>query len=195
MASPDNGALVPRLRADMAGLSDLWPRPSPGLTVETDEEVHVLSLRHLPAGGAALLEAAMKGHGIPALPPPGCSLGIEPRSIWRSPRETLVLTRDASRAAALRDALPPTPGALACVLDMTAGTQVVRLQGNRLEALLSRLVDAQSLPRRTGDASHLRLSDIAALVWRESPHHAGLLVDRAHAHYVASWLRYAAEAI
>jgi hypothetical protein len=58
-------------------------------------------------------------------------------------------------------------------------------------ALLSRLVDSQSLPREGGQASRIRLVDIAAVVWRDAPDRAGLLIDRANGHYLARWLSYA----
>ena len=78
---------------------------------------------------------------------------------------------------------------------MSAGTLVVELQGSHAPALLSRLVDASALPAGLDQASRVRLADIAAVVWREAPDRFGLLVDRAHGHYLARWLSYAADAI
>jgi sarcosine oxidase gamma subunit len=84
---------------------------------------------------------------------------------------------------------------LACALDLSAGSLVVKLQGGNVEALLSHLVDAHALPRGADQASRVRLVDIAALVWRDAPDHVGPLVDRANVHYLARWLSYAAGAI
>ncbi len=155
----------------------------------------MLSLRHLPGGGTSALAAAMTALALPGLPGPGQSCGVEPRLIWLSPNESLLLAQDAAQASALLAELRPVPGALACALDLSAGTLVVRLQGGSVEALLPRLVDAHALPHRTDQASRVRLADIAAVVWRDLQDHGGLLVDRANGHYLARWLSYAADAI
>lgn len=195
MATPDTAPLAPVSRADVAALATLWPKSSPALAVHMVEPMHVLSLRHLPGGGSSALLTVMAAHALPELPEPGRSYGIEPRLIWRSPNETLLLTQDPMQASALLAALRPASGALACALDLSSGTLVVKLQGCGVEALLSRLVDAHALPREAGEASRMRLADIAAVVWREAPDRVGLLVDRANVHYLAQWLSYAADAI
>ncbi len=195
MATTDSFALAPLSGAEVAGLAAFWPKSSTAMALQWVEPMHVLSLRHLPAGGASALATVLAGHSLLALPAPGQACGIEPRLIWRSPSEILLLTQDAAHASALLAALRPAPGALACALDLSAGTLVVKLQGGGVEALLSRLVDAQALPRRTGQASRVRLADIAAVVWRDAPDHLALLVDRANVHYLARWLSYAADAI
>ena len=195
MASLEHLALAPLAAGEVAGLAALWPKPSATMAVQVVEPMHVLSLRHLAGGGDTVLAAALATHALPRLPQPGSYGGREPRLIWCSPNETLLLMQDAARAAALLAALRPAAGALACALDRSAGSLVVTLQGHEVEALMARLVDAQALPRRAGQATRLRLADIAAVVWRDAPDQAGLLVDRAHAHYLAGWIRYAAEAI
>jgi heterotetrameric sarcosine oxidase gamma subunit len=195
MASPDQAPLAPLPHAGFAGLAALWPTSTPELAWQVVEPVHVLSLRYLPGGGASVFSNAMAGNAFPALPTPGHCSGMEPRLIWCSPTETLLLTKDAALASALLAALRPAPGALACALDMSAGTLVVEMRGARVEALLSRLFDSLSLPRHAGEASRARLVDIAAVVWRDGPDHAALLVDRANAHYLARWLRYAADRV
>lgn len=192
MASRDSPALAPLLHAEHAGLAALWPKSSPEMALHVVEPMHVLSLRHLPGGGTTALSSVMAGNALPGLPGPGHCCGIEPRLIWCSPNETLLLTKDASLASALLATLRPAPGALACALDSSAGTLVVEMRGANVEALLSRLVDAQALPRNASQASRTRLVDIAAVLWRDAPDHAGLLVDRANGHYLARWLSYAA---
>ena len=195
MASRDSAALAPLSRAELAGLAALCPKSSLELALQVVESMHVLSLRHLPGGGTSALSTVMAGHTLPRPPSPGGCCGIEPRLIWCSPNETLLLTKDASLATTLLAALRPAPGALACALDSTAGTLVVEMRGGNVDALLSRLVDSQSLPRNAGQASRVRLVDIAVVVWRDAPDHAGLLVDRANGHYLALWLSYAANGI
>ena len=195
MASGDSAALTPLLHAELAGLAALWPKSSPEMALQVVEPMHVLSLRHLPGGGTSVLSAVMAGHTLLGLPGPGLCCGIEPRLIWCSPKEALLLTKDASLASALLAALRPAPGALACALESSAGTLVVEMRGASVEALLSRLMDSQALPRNAGQASRVRLVDIAAVVWRDAPDHAGLLIDRANGHYLARWLSYAADRI
>jgi heterotetrameric sarcosine oxidase gamma subunit len=195
MATTDRFALAPLAVDEDASLAALWPKSSAAIALQRVEPMHVLSLRHLPDGGTVALAAVMDRHTLPGLPRPGVSCGIEPRLIWRSPNEILLLTQDAALASALLAELRPSPGALACALDLSAGTLVVTLRGGKVEALLSRLVDAHALPRGTDQASRVRLADIAAVVWREAPDHVGLLVDRANGQYLARWLNHAAEAI
>lgn len=195
MATPDNFVLAPLAGAEVAGLATLWSKASTAIVLQMVEPMHVLSLRHLPGGGASALADVMARHTVPGLPGPGHSCGIEPRLIWRSPNEILLLTQDADLASALVAELRPAPGALACALDLSAGTLVVKLQGGKVEALLLRLVDALALPRGTDQASRVRVADIGAVVWRDAPDHVGLLVDRANVHYLAQWLSYAADAI
>lgn len=194
MASAEGFVLAPLPGAEVAGLGTLWPKSSTAIACRGVEAVRVLSLRHLPGGGAAALASVVAHHGLPGLPGPGRSCGIESRLIWCSPSEVLLLTRDAGLAAMLLAGLRPTPGALACAIDVSAGTLVVELQGQDAPALMSRLVDAHALPREPDRASRVRLADIAAVVWRDAPDRFGLLVDRAHGHYLARWLSYAAEA-
>lgn len=194
MATTDSVALAPMAGAEVAGLATLWPKSSTAISLQLVEPMHVLSLRHLPGGGASALSTVMAEHKLPVLPGPGHSCGIEPRLIWRSPNEILLLTQDADLALALLAELRPAPGALAGALDLSAGTLVVKLQGGNVEALLSRLVDAHALPRGTDQASRVRLADIAAVVWRDAPNHVGLLVDRANDHYLVRWMSYAADA-
>ena len=52
------------------------------------------------------------------------------------------MTRAYSLASALLAALQPAPAALACTLDSSAGTLVVEMKGEGVEALLSRLIDS-----------------------------------------------------
>ena len=193
MATTDTAALAPLSRLDLAGLSAVWPKPSPALALTVIDAMRVLSLRHLAGGGTAALAAVLTAQGLQPIPDPGRSSGIEPKLIWRSPSETLLLTHDAACSTSLLAALRPTPGVLAFALDLSAGTLVVELNGSALDALLPRLVDADALPRDTGLAARTRLADIAATVWRSAPDRVGLLVDRANDHYLARCLSYAIE--
>jgi heterotetrameric sarcosine oxidase gamma subunit len=199
----DSLALTAQPRTQVAGLAAVWPKPRNGLAISVVEGMHVLSLRHWPGAGTAelaaalatALAAALATLGLPTLPTPGQSSGSEPRLVWRSPNEIWVLTVDGTRAAALLAALPARAGGLACALDLSSGVVVAQLQGSAVETLLAHLVDAQALPLHPGQASHVRLVDIAAMVWREAPDRVGVVVDRAHDHYLAHWLSHALESL
>lgn len=195
MATPDVATLAARSGADIARLALAWPASSPALTVTLVETTNVVSLRHWPGDGSAALSTVLTAQGLPALPAPARACGVEPRLIWQCPNETLLLTSNGTRAAALLAALRPQPGALAFALDLASGTLVVELNGSAVDALLSRLVDGDSLPRAPGQASRVRMADIAVTVWRDAPDRVGLVVDRANGHYLARWLSYAADAM
>lgn len=175
MASPDITALARLSHVEFAGLAALWPKSSPALTLQVVESMHVLSLRHWPGAGTSALSTVLAGNELPELPGPGRCCGTEHRLIWRSPNETLLLTKDAGLASALLASLQPAPAALACALDSSAGALVVEMKGDGVEALLSRLIDSQAQPRDAGQASRVRLMDIAAVVWRDGRDRAGLL--------------------
>ena len=191
MASPDTALR----RADSAGLSALWPRAVPTLTVTAIEPMQVLPLRDAPGDGQAALTRVLAALGLPALPQPGQASGRGPGLICQRTSETMLLTSDGRLTAALLDARRPLAGARAWALDLSAGTLVVELHGSALDALFSRLLDADALPRTQGQASRMRLADIAVTVWRKAPDCAQLLCDRAHSHYLARWLNYAARAL
>jgi heterotetrameric sarcosine oxidase gamma subunit len=198
MATPnvdDSLALAAQPPTQVAGLAAVWPKPRNGLAITVVEGMHVLSLRHWPGAGTAELAAALAALGLPTLPTPGQSAGSEHRLVWRSPNELWVLTADGTLAAALLAALPARAGGLAYALDLFSGVLVAQLQGSAVDTLLAHLVDAQALPRQPGQASQMRLADIAAIVWREAPDRVGVVVDRAHDHYLAHWLSHAAEAV
>lgn len=180
---------------EIATLAAAWPAPSAALRVMPDPALHVLSLRHWPGEGSMALAEVLTAQALPTLPQPGRCSGEEHRLVWQRPNETLLLTPNSQLAATLLAALRPQPGALACALDQSSGSLVVALQGMAVDALLMRVVDADAIPRVAGQASRMRLMDIAATVWREAPDSVGLLVDRAHGHYLAQWLRYAAGAL
>lgn len=195
MATPDTVTLAARSRTELADLRAAWPPASPTLRVTVVEPVHALSLRHWPGLGTAALATFLASRGLLALPEPGRFAGVELRLVWSRPSETLLLTQDGSRAAAVLNGLRPVPGALACAIDLSAAALVVALQGSAVDALLMRLIDVDSLPRVAGHASRVRLVDIAATVWREAPDRLGMLVDRANDHYLARWLSYALDGV
>ena len=71
MATTDSVALAPMAGAEVAGLATLWPKSSTAISLQLVEPMHVLSLRHLPGGGASALSTVMAGHKLPVLPGAG----------------------------------------------------------------------------------------------------------------------------
>ena len=160
------------------------------------EPLAVVALRHLPGGGEALA-AALRAAGVTDIPAPGQALGDGPSprtwALWRSPSELTLLALERPSADAAMAAL--AADALACAVDQTDGTLALELRGPRVDDLLRRLVDSHSLPAAPGRAVRARLADIAVTLLRLRRDTLWLLADRSHAHYLASWLAYAGEAI
>ena len=183
MATPDPIVLLrPLPRAQLATLGALLPA---GVTLV--EPLRVLSLRCLPGAESELAAAAG------ALPRPGRLVGSDPLLIWRSPTEWLhVGTRDEPADALLR-ALPP--GGATQATDLSAGITVFELQGESIDALLPRLLDAGVQLGQPGQATRARLADIAVVGMRLAPERLWLLIDRANDHYLAHWLAYASAAL
>ena len=166
------------------------------VAVRCIDPLAVVALRHLPGGGEALA-AALRAADVPDIPAPGQAPGHGPSpgswALWRSPSEVMLLCVDRAAADAARAALAAE--ALACAVDQTDGTQALELQGPRVDELLQRLVDSQSLPVAPGGAARARLADIAVTLLRLRPDTLWLLADRSQAHYLASWLAHAGEAL
>lgn len=176
MATPD--ALVPAQRA-------LAP-------------LHLLSLRH-GFGGDAAIARALQPLGIAHLPAAGQLAGAPgpdgPWVWWRSPSEWTLAAYTPKPLQAVQQALSDIgPGPLACAIDLSDGTWGVELQGEGIDALMSRLVDAASLPRGAGQATRARLVDVPVTLVRHDAARLWLLADRSLEHYLADWLAYAAAA-
>jgi sarcosine oxidase subunit gamma len=195
MANPEALALVASSHAEIAGLASVWPASSSALALRIVEPVHVLSLHHRGPAGAEALATVAAAQRLPRLPEPGHCHGMDPVLVWRSPSEVLLITEDGARAAPVLAALRPSAGATAFAVDRSHGTLTVELTGRALDALLARLVDASGVPRELGRACATRLADIPAVLWRTAADHMRLQVDRAHDHYLARWLAYAAERV
>jgi heterotetrameric sarcosine oxidase gamma subunit len=194
MAWPESAALTPLSRAQLGELGAVLPAPTAHLAIGVVEPMHVLSLRHLP-GGVAAIAGALAAQGLHALPEARRLAGDDPCALWRSPSEWLLLTADAAVAAGITSALRPVPGALAVAIDLTAGSLVLDLRGTAVDALLSRLVDVTAVPTAVGEGTRARLADIAVALLRIAPDHVRLVADRANDRYLAQWLAYASRAL
>jgi len=105
---------------------------------------------------------------------------------WRSPTETLCVTRSTARLAELGASLAAaTEG---CMVELTGGVRIVRLTGLRIAELLCRLGGTPSVPA-PGEARRSRLADVPVLALSLRAGETLLLVDRAYLPHLLAWIR------
>jgi hypothetical protein len=152
-----------------------------------EETMQVATLRYLTRSGAFAhaLEAAMGT----TLPEP-----LEARAVfdaqlvlaWRSPTETLCVTRSASRLAELGTRV--AAAADGCLVDLRGGMRIVRLTGLRITDLLCRLGGTGVVPA-PGEARRGRLADVPVLALSVRAGETLLAVDRAYLPHLTAWIR------
>lgn len=164
-----------------------------GLTVEVAEGMQVATLRHLAADGPfAHAVRGCTGVALPAVlqvvevsaerEAPATQMILA----WRSPTETLCITRSAARLSQLQAAV--AGAADGCFVDLTGGLEVVRVTGNRLAGLLCRLGGSRSLPP-PGEARRSRLADVPVLAVSLRPEETFLVLDRVYLQHLLGWIR------
>ena len=150
-----------------------------------EETMQVATLRYFTRAGP-FAEAVRSETGMPL---PGA---LEAREagplilLWRSPTETLCVTRNAARLAELGTKL--AAAAEGCMVDLTAGMQIVRLTGLRIPELLCRLGGTASVPA-PGEARRSRVADVPVLTLSLRAGEALLLVDSAYLPHLLAWIR------
>jgi len=92
-------------------------------------------------------------------------------------------------------ALRPGVTALACAVDHSAGTVGIELQGEELDEVLARLMDAAAIAALPGQATRARCADLAVVLLRLQAQRAWLLVERPVADYLLDWLRLACDRV
>jgi sarcosine oxidase gamma subunit len=179
-----------------------------GLVVEVENDMQVATLRYFSADGAfaqtlrEALGAALPSvlQAVTLLPRPmvpGAAVEAtapvfpERRAAqlllaWRSPTETLCLSASAATLAQLAALVAGRSDG--CLVDLTSGLQVLRLNGERIAALLSRLGGYGSMPA-PGEARRSRLADVPVLAFSVQPAETRLLVDRAYLPHLLDWIR------
>ena len=166
-----------------------WRAPieAAGLTVRMEEGMQAATLRYFEPGGA--FAAAVREATGAALPQPLEAVESADGQLtlaWRSPTETLLLTPSPERLAQLEARLASAPDG--CLVNLSGGLEVLRVTGERLAELLSRLGGTASVPR-PGEARRSRLADVPVLALSVRPGEALLLVDRAYAEHLMGWIR------
>lgn len=114
---------------------------------------------------------------------------------WRAPDGWFLFAEDAAGTAALAARLAPqlAPGTVQWVPQSDA-LRCYALRGERVEALLCRLVDALSLPRAAGHCARARFIDVPVfLVRSESGFEAWF--ETSLSDYAEHWLNHAAQAM
>ncbi len=154
--------------------------------------VTALTIRHFAGDSSARAAVLAQGLNWPEL---ALSVsGQDPYLAWRSPQETLALGLRGEPLHALLAALAPGRSETAVAIDLSESLAVFELHGVQLDAWLSHLVDALSIPRQTGQCTRCRLADIAVLLLRLDPERVWLVADRPVAPYLSNWLSYSHQA-
>jgi hypothetical protein len=182
--------MVERLDATSAldaGLKAALASATRALKASVVEGLHVLVLRHL-AGGAAAVDAALAAAHLAPLPMPGTCHGGDPWHVWIGPAESMLLTTHCIVAEGLLDALRPGHERLSYAVDQSAGWLVFKLLGSGVDDFLSRLLDASAIPRHAGQGARAKVMDISGIVIRLERDRLWLAVERPHGSYAAGWI-------
>ena len=150
-----------------------------------EETMHVATLRYFTREG----EVADAVRGATGMPLPAVLEAREEAQLilaWRSPTETLCVTRSATRLAELGASLAAC--AEGCMVELTGGLGILRLTGQRIADLLCRLGGTASVPA-TGEARRSRLADVPVLALSVRAGETLLVVDRAWLPHLLAWIR------
>jgi sarcosine oxidase gamma subunit len=157
-----------------------------GLSVHLDDAMQAAALRYFACNGA--FAAAVRE--LTGLPLPGvqaaCTADGQLLLAWRSPTETLCFTGSAARLSDLEAKLAGV--ADGCLVNLSGGLQVLRVTGERIADLLSRLGGTASIPR-PGEARRSRMADVPVLAVSLHAGETLLVVDRVYADHLCAWIR------
>jgi sarcosine oxidase gamma subunit len=160
-----------------------------GLSVTIELDQQIASLRYFsPTGqfaagvrtwlGWSVAEPLRAGYG-------GSASGAHFVLAWRSPTETLLLTRNGTAFSELAQRLAAeTDG---CLVEQTGGTRLLRVTGPRARDLLLRLGSATSIPE-VGEARPGRFAELTLLAASIRGGEYLLLVERVYANHLLEWM-------
>ena len=169
----------------------LTGRSLPDLAVHLDESLQLATVRYFSVDGA-FAAAVREATGVTLPETQAASGTVDGQMIfaWRSPTETLCLAQSAAPLAALAARLGAASDG--CLIDLTGGLKVLRVQGARVGALLRRLGGTASVPR-AGESRRSRLAEVPVqtIGLPATPGSAEvlLIVDRAYAPHLLGWIR------
>ena len=157
-----------------------------GVTVSVEEGMEVATLRYFERECAfAERVHAYSGLALPQVREARYAPATDVALAWGSPTETLCLTRAAGRLCALASELAGC--ADGCLVTLSGGLKVVRLNGPRVTDLLHRLGGTGSVPA-LGEARRSRLADVAVLALSLRAGETLLVVDRAYLAHLMAWI-------
>jgi sarcosine oxidase gamma subunit len=157
-----------------------------GLSVHLDDAMQTAALRYFAGNGAfAAAVRELTGLALPGVQA-ACTADGQLLLAWRSPTETLCFTGSAARLSDLEAKL----GGVAdgCLVNLSGGLQVLRVTGEPIPDLLSRLGGTASIPR-PGEARRSRMADVPVLALSLRAGETLLVVDRAYADHLRAWIR------
>jgi hypothetical protein len=172
-------------------VSEESARPMSGRSVSAaiDQGTQALSLRYfLPDGPFA---DAVRLSTELSLPIDPCTVRVTNENsptllVWRSPTESLLLTRHSSIIEILSSAAARLQDG--CVVDLTGGTCVLSVHGTGVDDLLARIgCHGSAPPRRTVRST--RVADLPVILIRGECPDVLLLVDRVYLDHLMSWMR------
>jgi sarcosine oxidase gamma subunit len=149
--------------------------------------MQVAALRYFVGDGAfAAAVRELTGLALPQVLQAACTADGQLLLAWRSPTETLCLTDSKARLSDLEAKL--TGVADGCLVNLSGGLKVMRVTGERISDLLSRLGGSGSIPR-PGEARRSRMADVPVLALSLKAGETLLVVDRAYADHLCAWIR------
>jgi hypothetical protein len=155
------------------------------LVAVVDETIQVATLRYFTREGPF----ADAVHSATGMPLPAVLEAREEAQLilaWRSPTETLCVTRSTTRLAELGARLAAC--AEGCMVELTGGLRVVRLTGPGIADLLCRLGGTASVPA-PGEARRSRIADVPVLAISVRAGETLLVVDRVYLPHLLAWIR------
>jgi len=158
-----------------------------GINVEAEPLFLAAALRHFEANSAftAAVREAL-GVALPEVQRAHLSADGEFTLAWRGPTETWVLSFDPTRLSELEKQL--SPAREGCFVNLSGGLSALRLRGERIADLLSRLGGTGCIPA-PGEARRGRLADVPVLATSLRAGETWLIVDRAYAEHLVGWIR------
>jgi len=169
----------------MAEYPDTSRIASADLVACVEETMHVATLRYFTRDGLV----ADVVRGATGMPLPAALEAREEAQLilaWRSPTETLCVTRSATRLAELGARLAAC--AEGCMVELTGGLRIVRLTGLGIAELLCRLGGTASVPA-PGEARRSRMADVPVLAISLRAGETLLVVDRVYLAHLLGWIR------
>jgi hypothetical protein len=155
------------------------------LVAVVDETLQVATLRYFTREGE-VADAVRSATGMPL---PAVLEAREQAQLilaWRSPTETLCVTRSATRLAELGASLAAC--AEGCMVELTGGLRIVHLTGQGIADLLCRLGSTAAVPH-PGEARRSRMADVPVLAISLRAGETLLVVDRVFLPHLLAWIR------